>query len=126
MNLTNILAIALGGALGCVARYGVTLVPILAASRGWGTMAVNILGCLLIGIAATFLDSRGGGGQWRLLCITGFLGGFTTYSSFMLDAVGMMRDGEWSRVFTYLTVTLIGGFLAFTAGWTATEKLLRL
>lgn len=79
-----ILLVALGGAIGSVLRYAVSLVALalLGAGFPWGTLAVNILGSGVIGaLAAHGLD-----GQARLLLVPGLLGGFTTFSAFSLEA----------------------------------------
>lgn len=124
MTLSGCLAVALGGAAGSVARYAVQHIPALATDKTWPTVAVNILGCLLIGIAATVFERRVADAELRLLCVTGFLGGFTTYSTFMLDAATLLRSGEYRPVAVYLLVTLAGGFAAFTAGCAGTGKLI--
>lgn len=124
MNLTDCLAVALGGAAGCLSRYAIQQVPMLMSDKTWPTMAVNLLGCLLIGIAATLFDHREGPRFLRLLCITGFLGGFTTYSTFMLDTATMMRGGEGMKALFYLMASLAGGFVTFMAGYSATTKLI--
>jgi CrcB protein len=86
LSLTGLLLVAAGGAAGSVARY---LVGLAAAGLGagfpWGTLAVNVLGSALVGLAA----GLGASGDARLLLVTGFLGGFTTFSAFSLDAVGL-------------------------------------
>jgi CrcB protein len=86
LSLTAILLVAAGGAAGSVARY---LVGLAAGGLGmgfpWGTLAVNLLGSALVGLAA----GLGAGGDARLLWVTGFLGGFTTFSAFSLEAFGL-------------------------------------
>lgn len=124
MTFPDCLTVALGGAAGCVARYAMQQTPLLMADKTWPTMAVNILGCLLIGIVATLIDHREGPRTLRLLCVTGFLGGFTTYSTFMLDAGTLIRLGQGTKAAVYLLTTLAGGFAAFMAGYFGTVKLL--
>ena len=116
------MAVALGGAAGSVARYCVQQSELLSGSRTWPTIAVNIAGCFLIGVAAVMFGRRGTA-EMRLLCVTGFLGGFTTYSTFMLDAATLLRAGEYRTAALYVGVSLVGGLMAFAAGWAATEKL---
>ncbi len=95
--MTGVLAVALGGALGSVARYGagVALGRALGASFPWGTLAVNVLGCLLIGAVLHAADERGGiSPATRLFVATGFLGGFTTFSAFGLETVLLARGRD--------------------------------
>lgn len=118
------LYVAAGGALGCVCRYAMQQMPLLTADRTWPTLAVNILGCLLIGLVATLIDNIGGYRTLRLIAVTGFLGGFTTYSTFTLDAASLVRSGEMLRAFGYIAVTLGGGYGAFIIGQFTAEKIL--
>lgn len=120
----DFIAVAVGGALGCMGRYALQQMPLLAIDRTWPTLAVNILGCLLIGLIATVIDSHGGYRTLRLLIVTGFLGGFTTYSTFALDTATLFRDGESLRAVIYMITTLAGGYLAFFIGQLTAEKLL--
>ncbi len=92
-----VLAIALGGALGSVARYGVGVVAARAfgASFPWGTLAVNVFGCFLIGVVLHAADERAGmAPATRLFVATGFLGGFTTFSAFGLETFLLARGRE--------------------------------
>jgi fluoride exporter len=94
--------IAAGGALGSVARFGVA--EALARSAGtsfpWGTLIVNVAGSFVIGFFATATAPGGRwavGGEGRHFFMTGVLGGFTTFSSFSLQTLGLMREGAWLR-----------------------------
>ena len=84
------LLVFLGGGLGSAARYAATSVVGRVAGAGfpWGTLFVNVAGSLAMGIVIAWLARRSGGdATLRLLLATGFLGGFTTFSAFSLDAV---------------------------------------
>lgn len=116
VNITDCLIVAAGGALGCLSRYLLQHVPALADDKTYHTMAVNILGCLLIGLVATLLDNNSSPKEIRLLCVTGFLGGFTTYSTFTLDAVTLMREGYALKAFLYVAGSFTGGIIAFLSG----------
>jgi len=122
--MMDYLAVAAGGALGCVCRYAMQQMPMLDGDRTWPTLAVNILGCLLIGLVATLVDSHGGYRTLRLIVVTGFLGGFTTYSTFALDTATLVRSGEMLRAFGYMAMTLAGGYGAFLIGQFTAEKIL--
>lgn len=120
ISLGESLIVAAGGALGCMSRFLLQHVPWLQTDRWHHTLAVNLIGCLLIGFAATLFDALGSSKTIRLLCITGFLGGFTTYSTFTLDIVSLVRQGEPTQALIYVGVTLAGGICAFMAGmWSA-------
>ncbi len=124
MSAIECVAVAGGGAVGCMCRYMVQQMPLLGADRSWPTLAVNVIGCLLIGFVATLIDGCGGMKGLRLLLVTGFLGGFTTYSTFTMDAASMVRAGEAVKAFGYVAVTLVAGFASFIAGRALAERLL--
>ncbi|MDE6684647.1 MAG: fluoride efflux transporter CrcB [Duncaniella sp.] len=122
--MNEYVAVALGGALGCLSRYMVQQISLPGADRTLPTIAVNVIGCLLIGFIATLIDTHGGWRVVRLMLVTGFLGGFTTFSTFALDAVSLARAGEMARSLGYVAVSIIGGFAAFIIGQYSAEKLL--
>lgn len=116
--LHPVLLVAFGGAVGSVCRYGVTLgaAALLGSSFPWGTLAVNVAGSfamgLFVGWLALFAE---GAGALRLLVATGFLGGFTTLSSFSLDAVVLYERGATAAAAAYVLASLvlsIGGVVA--------------
>lgn len=110
----NFLYVALGGALGSMARYAVSLaaVSLLGTAYPWGTLAVNILGSAAIGALA----GMGLGGPARLFCITGILGGFTTFSAFSLEVV-MLWERNHALAAIYLAASLVLSLAAFAAAW---------
>lgn len=117
--MTNLVMVALGGALGSVLRYAVSLLiaQILPAYLYIATLLVNIVGCFLIGCAfAWFVLRPDVPDLTRLLLMTGFLGGFTTYSTFSLDALRLLTDGQSLQALLYMGVTLVGGLLATWLG----------
>ena len=85
--------VMLGGALGSALRYGAGLLSVawFGAAYPWSTFAVNVLGSALIGVAA----GLGVEGGWRLLVVTGFLGGFTTFSAFSLETATLWDRAPW-------------------------------
>jgi CrcB protein len=103
--VTSLLAVACGGAVGAAARYGIGLLlaRLLAAPFPWGTWAVNLLGCLLIGVAAGTL-AEANLPTLRLLVVTGFLGAFTTFSTFSYDTLHL-----WTRGHATLALVNAGG-----------------
>jgi CrcB protein len=112
------LFVALGSALGGVARYAVASVfPLLPGRWPLATMLVNLAGSLLIGILSVALGVRGGGPDTvRLFWLTGVLGGFTTYSAFALETTLMVGTGANLRAFGYVLVTVVGCLAAALAG----------
>ena len=117
--MTNLVMVALGGALGSVLRYAVSLLiaQILPAYLYIATLLVNIVGCFLIGCAFAWVVVRPDVPDLtRLLLMSGFLGGFTTYSTFSLDALRLLTDGQSLQALLYMGVTLVGGLLATWLG----------
>lgn len=90
------LLIALGGAFGCLARFGMsTMVQGLTGEVfPYGTLVVNASGSLLIGVAAEVFDAALIPSPWRSLLTIGFLGGYTTFSTYSLETLHLLRDGE--------------------------------
>lgn len=117
--LKNILLVAGGGAAGCVARYLLTRAAgrMVSGIFPFGTFSVNILGCLLIGVFAGILErQQPGGGALRLLLISGFCGGFTTFSSFALDNLTLHDAHALPTALLYTALSVCGGFAAVAAG----------
>ena len=105
--------VALGGALGCVARYGVsTALPRLAFP--WHTLAVNLLGAFALG--ALFLD-HGLEHRARLLVAVGFLGGFTTLSTYSAETISLWREGHPGLAAANVAGNGLGGPLMALLGW---------
>ena len=112
-----LLVIAVGGVLGSLARYGVAVAmgDWDAASLPWATLAVNLVGCLLIGILASRL--HGADRPWaRPFMLTGLLGGFTTFSAFALETGVLLDAGRWAIAGSYVLATMILGLLAVRLG----------
>ncbi|MDB5209094.1 MAG: crcB [Flavisolibacter sp.] len=111
--MIQVAAVALGGAAGSVLRYGVQ--KAFNASFPSGTLLVNIIGCFLVGILWATLKQEDE--QKRLLLMTGFCGGFTTFSAFTLEGVQMMTSGRWAIFFLYTTASVACGLLAAFLGF---------
>ncbi|PXA91095.1 fluoride efflux transporter CrcB [Nostoc sp. 3335mG] len=120
----NLLLVMLGGAVGSGARYLVGRGAVLWLGPGypWGTLAVNLVGGLAMGLLAGSLTRLGQSGEtWRLLIGVGLLGGFTTFSAFSLDVVAMLQRGDWGLAIGYISASVIGSVAAVAAGfWIAT------
>lgn len=111
MNISLLIPIALGGALGAVLRYGVTGWVMRHAGAGfpYGTLAVNTLGSLAIGlIAGWFLrEMAEAKPMLQAFLITGLLGGFTTFSAFSLETVSLLQRGDYTAAFSYIAASLL-------------------
>lgn len=91
------LLVAVGGAIGSLLRYyvGQWALRLMGPAFPWGTLAVNVVGCFVIGVFAELIARKFNASvDLRLLLITGFLGGFTTFSAFSLDAISLFERGE--------------------------------
>lgn len=98
--MLNILAVAAGGALGAVARFGLSGVARRWSESGlpWGTLGVNLLGCLLIGFLVPWLlEARLVRPEIRAFVLIGLLGGLTTFSTYGYEVVAMINEGQWTR-----------------------------
>jgi CrcB protein len=116
--MKDLLAIALGGGIGSACRYLVSTAinKRLGGLLAWGTMTVNLLGCLLIGFLVGLVDRSLLPKEYRLILVTGFLGGFTTFSSFALESVGMFRGKAIGAGMLNIGVNVIIGFALTIAG----------
>lgn len=117
-----VLYVALGGAAGAVARYGVGgwIHGVVGPSFPWGTFVVNVVGSFLLGFSVAFLDGLPVGPETRAMVTVGFLGAFTTFSTYSYETVALLRGGEWTRGVLYslgsLTLGLLGVLLGVAAG----------
>jgi CrcB protein len=117
--MNNMLLVALGGAIGSVCRYlvGLWTLRLWGPSFPWGTLAVNVVGSLAIGFLAELIARRfGASPEMRLLIITGFLGGFTTFSAFSLDVVSLLERGASMAGVTYIVASVAISLGAVFAG----------
>ncbi|MFN3416785.1 MAG: fluoride efflux transporter CrcB [Caldimonas sp.] len=111
------LAVGLGAGLGGVARWGVSL-WLNAAWDGFplGTLVVNLLGGLCIGLAMAWLARHPDEGL-RLLLVTGFLGGFTTFSAFSLESLHLLQKEQWLLWAIHAMGHVLGALAACAVGW---------
>ena len=115
--------VALGGAVGAVARYqvgrGVTawLGPAAVTAFPWATLIVNVAGSLAMGLLAGWLARHGTGGETaRLLLGVGLLGGFTTFSAFSLEMMLLIERGQPGTAFAYAAISVLAGVTALYIG----------
>lgn len=115
--MTHLLAIAAGGALGALGRYGVTqgVHGLLGRGFPYGTLTANVIGSLIIGVLFVLLIERQEvSPELRGFLIVGFLGAFTTFSSFSLETVNLMSQGEMTKA---LLNILLSVTLCLAATW---------
>lgn len=122
-DFQKLFLIALAGALGTLARYGLdgfigqlfdtdrrTLFP-------WGIVSVNLLGCFIFGVLVSMFEERWNvSSMTRTVVLTGFLGGFTTFSTYIFEWTKMLQDKEWLPALCNFGVHNIGGLVAMIAG----------
>jgi fluoride exporter len=118
LSFSRLLGVALGGALGSVARVlVVTGMGPLSVRFPWGTFAVNALGSLAIGFLAARWLALPTLSPWRLFAIAGFLGGFTTFSAFSLENLNLLRQGRFLVAAGYIALSTAVGLLAAALGF---------
>ena len=115
----NVLLVGLGGAAGAIARY--LLGGIVQERSGslfpWGTLAVNVLGCLVMGLLAGLADARGFMTPGtRALLVVGVLGGFTTFSAFGNETMNLLLDRDLTRAALNVGLNVVLGVAAVWAG----------
>ena len=113
--------VAIGGALGTVARFWCSGVAarLIGETFPWGTLIVNIIGSFIIGFAATALGPDGrmiAGSTVRQFILVGFCGGYTTFSSFSLQTLNLLNDGEWLYAVSNVGLSVALCFIAVWAG----------
>ena len=125
-NMRNVLLVAIGGALGSVCRYllsGWILHRAVSWAFPLGTFAVNVLGCLGVGILGGLVVKYDLlSPDARLFLFTGIAGGFTTFSAFGLETFHLLRRGEVGVAVTYVLLSVFVGMLALWGGFAMTGK----
>jgi CrcB protein len=123
MRLNALMLVAAGGALGAIARY---LVGSAVAGRwgtGWpyGTFIINMTGCFAIAFFLTLTTERFTVHEgWRFFFPTGFVGAYTTFSTFEYETLRLVEDGAWRRALSYVLCSVLVGFAAVLAAtWAA-------
>lgn len=116
-----LIMIAVGGAAGSVLRYLIGGRVQHFAPHGFpvGTLFVNVLGCFLIGILIRQFMNIQTHNYLRALLVVGFCGGFTTFSAFSMETVGLVEGGEYSRAIGYVTLSLLLCLTATLTGMSA-------
>ncbi len=126
MIMQETMAIALGGALGSLSRYwfGNLVTHLLGSHFPWGTLLVNIIGSLLMGVLYVLLIEKTHlPAIWRSVTIIGFMGAFTTFSTFSLQAFALFEESRFIAALMYVIVSVTICILAAAAGVFATRQL---
>jgi CrcB protein len=113
------LMVFIGGGIGAALRHGVNIgaARLFGTSFPYGTLTVNIAGCLVMGLLTGYFAFKGDVSQsWRLFLTTGILGGFTTFSAFSLDVAVLYERGELGLAATYVLASVAVSLLAVFAG----------
>lgn len=118
--MKQLLLIFIGGGTGSMLRYLIDR-WLSSAAFPWGTFAVNIIGCFLIGLFGSWIARHSLSPDLRLLLVVGLCGGFTTFSTFSNEALTMMRNGQYALCFTYITISVAAGLAATLIGKTVVE-----
>jgi CrcB protein len=116
----RLLLVCMGGALGSGLRYGLGLLAarVCGLQFPWGTLGVNLLGCLLIGLVIALASGPSApiSPELRLFLTTGVMGGLTTYSAFNHEVLTLLASSAWPRALAYVALTLLGCLVMGTLG----------
>lgn len=119
MDIRNIIWVAIGGALGSIGRYALTvLASQLAVRPEWATIVANILGSFLIGLTLPLARS-----EYQLFYTVGLCGGFTTFSTFSAQAMRMLHDGQYALGLLYMLATTSLSLAMVSLGWYCRQRL---
>jgi fluoride exporter len=115
----QLLLIAVFGAVGTLARYGLQGMVQLRVDSAfpYGTLLINLTGCFFLGLIGQFTMNRMVlPPDWRVAITVGFFGGYTTFSSFGWETAKMLEDGEWLRATAYVGASVVAGLLLSVGG----------
>lgn len=123
--MMNFLAVCIGGGMGAGLRYLLFLVVarVTGQSFPYGTLAANLLGCLLIGMLWQLFEMYRFTHEWRLFVFTGLLGGFTTFSTYGRETLQLFHMGAWKTGITYVAVSNGLGLVLVFLGISLARKL---
>lgn len=118
-----VILVGIGGLLGSIARYLAALFisKTISSAFPYGTFAVNIVGCLIIGIIFGLSEKFDWLPEWRMLLATGFCGGFTTFSSFAFENIALLQDKDYVTFASYSILSFALGLAATFIGLSLTR-----
>lgn len=116
--MKKLLIVGLGGAVGSILRYLVTLLTSKYYANPFplATFLSNILGCILIGLFISFFSQNVISNNYKLFLITGICGGFTTFSAFSSENIQLLQNGNYLTAYAYIFSSIIFGLLAVYIG----------
>ena len=120
-------AVAMGGALGAIARFiiGSQVGKFAGTGFPFGTLTVNVLGSFVMGVCAVLIiEHLKMPGYWREFLMVGFLGALTTFSTFSLEGLSLLQNGQITTAILYFGISVFGSVLACMAGWYMTKFIL--
>ena len=126
--MKTVMAIALGGALGAVARHFISHWSVVALGNGfpWGSLTVNLVGCFALGVVVEVMALVWSpAAEWRAFLTMVVLCAFTTFSAFALDISILHERGEMLQAILYVTVSVAGSIAAIIAGISLTRSVLQ-
>jgi CrcB protein len=126
MRAVRIALLIVFGTAGTLARYGLQglVQERMKSTFPGGTLLVNLIGCFLLGgIAQYALTHLSIPPDWRIGITVGFLGAFTTFSTFSFETARMLEDGQWSRAALYVLSSVVGGLLAVVFGMRIADRI---
>lgn len=125
--MKHILLIAAGGSLGAVVRYGLSTFVYHVTSEvfPWGTLVINVTGSFLIGMFIELFDTAIIPAEWRSFMTIGFLGAYTTFSTYTLETVNLLRDGELRLATANIVASNFAGILFVVLGIYSSRLILK-
>ena len=120
------LAVGAGGAVGAMLRYwlGLRVTGAMGSTFPWSTLTVNLIGSFLVGVCMVLIAGKASGAElWRLGLMVGLLGGFTTFSAFSSDTLGLLEAEQWFRAMVYISSSILLCITAATAGVGAARQI---
>ena len=115
--IKNLLLVGLGGSIGSMLRYAFSLI-VNSKVFPYATLSVNIIGSFIIGLVfAMSVKEAGLLNNWRLFLATGICGGFTTFSAFSLESMGLLQNGRIGMALIYIIISIIAGIVATFLGY---------
>ncbi len=126
--MQQLFLIAVGGSLGAIARYGLSTFVYHTTSETfpWGTLVVNLTGSFAIGVVIELFESAIIPTEWRSFITIGFLGAYTTFSTYTLETVNLLRDGELKLATLNIVASNLIGILFVVLGIYSSRLLLKL